>query len=184
MTSPTPMNAAAALMTGCLRASCTGDQHLPGRPPRPGVMFSSAISAPWGTYSRRGPGRSAARGASAVPGPLRHSASQIRIVGEVESPPGRLLHRDHEAHPIGAATGEWRVGVFDGDRIHVAAALIGTYAHYSALDRGYLVGIGHVGNRQSDPGIAAHVFRLPDRIGGAHEDVFVFEPYPHHPVAR
>jgi hypothetical protein len=44
MISPTPVSAA-ALMTGCLRASRPGHQHLPSRPPRPGFVFFSAISA-------------------------------------------------------------------------------------------------------------------------------------------
>jgi hypothetical protein len=74
MISPTPVSAA-ALMTGCLRASRPGHQHLPSRSPRPGFVFFSAISAPWGTYSRWALGRSDARRSHAVHGRLRPSVS-------------------------------------------------------------------------------------------------------------
>src|SRR5258705_9265245 len=134
MTSPAPMTAA-ALMNGCLRASQPGDQRLPGRPLRPGFLFFSAISAPFGGLIPGGPGT---LGCAAVPWGAWSAASvsQLRIVGEVECLSGRLLHRDHEAHAIGAAAGEWLVGVLEGDRVHVAAALVGTDFHHPALDRG------------------------------------------------
>jgi hypothetical protein len=45
MTSPAPMTAAAALMNGCLRASRPSGRRFPGRPPRPGFLFSLAMSA-------------------------------------------------------------------------------------------------------------------------------------------
>src|SRR5215831_11871350 len=189
MISPAPMTAAAP-MTGCLRASRLVGQRLPGRPPRPGSLSFSAISGspgglmPGGRRDVRLRGGARRRMVRCARGPVRAAPSRFGIVGEAECPPGRLLHRDHEAHAIGAAAGEGRAGVLEGDRVHVAAALVGTYLHHPALDSGHAVRIDHVRHRQGDPGIAAHVFRLPDRIGGAHEDVLVLKPHPHHPVAR
>src|SRR6185437_1140906 len=64
-----------------------------------------------------------------------------RIVDEGECAPGRVLNRDHKAHAVRPASGEWLVGVFEGDRVHVAAVLVGTYFHHPALDRAMWYGL-------------------------------------------
>src|SRR5262249_28970402 len=117
-TSPAPMTAAAP-MTGCLRASRLGRQRLPSRPPRPGSLSFSAISAPLGGLIPCGRrdvrlrGSAVRRMARCAREPIRAAPRRFGIVGEVECPPGRLLHRDHETHAIGAAAGEGRTGVLE-----------------------------------------------------------------------
>src|SRR5262249_10228537 len=107
-----------------------------------------------------------------------------RIVDEVEGTLGSFLDGDYEADAVRSAAGERRAGVFDGDRIHVPAVLVRAYVHHASLDGGHLVRVGRIGDRQGDAGIAAHVFGLPDRVGGAHEDVVILQSDTHDPVAR
>src|SRR5690348_1893796 len=99
------------------------------------------------------------------------------IVDEGECAPGRVLNRDHEAHAVRPAAREWLAGVFEGDRVHVAAVLVGTYFHHPALDRGHVVRVGHVCDRHGHARMAAHVFGLPNRIRGAYEDVIRSEEH-------
>jgi SAM-dependent methyltransferase len=50
-------------------------------------------------------------------------------VDEAEGPLCGLVESDNEAHAIRSATWEWRIRVLERDRVHVAAALVGTYFH-------------------------------------------------------
>src|SRR5690348_17109531 len=107
-----------------------------------------------------------------------------RVVGEAEDLLCGFLDGDHEADAVGPPARKWRVRVLERDRIHVPAALVAPQFYHPSLDRGHPVGVGHIGDRQGNAGIAAHVLGLPDRVGGAHEDAVALKPDPHHPVAR
>ena len=93
-----------------------------------------------------------------------------------------FLDGDHEAHTVGPAAGKWRVRVLGLDRDHAGAVSAGAHSRRASLGRGHPVRVGHVGDRQGNAGIAAHVLGLPDRVGGAHEDVVVLKSQPHHPL--
>ena len=103
--------------------------------------------------------------------------------GRSPRPLGGALDRDDEAHAVAAAAGERSARVLPADRVHVAAALVGTLLHHAALEHGHPVGIATVDDRERDARIAAHVLGLPRHVGGTDEHVVALESDPDDVVA-
>jgi len=126
-------------------------------------------------------------GAGPLPrGKRRRIAQSVGLAGavdEAQRPTGGPLDGDHEADAVGAAAGKGSARVLDADRVHEAAALVGTLLDHAALKHRHAVGVGEVGDGERYARIAAHVFRLPCEVGGADEYVVVLQSDPHYVVA-
>jgi hypothetical protein len=94
-----------------------------------------------------------------------------------------VVHSDNEANPVGSSIWKWLARVFDGDRVHESAILIGPDLGHHSLDCCHPIGVVEVDDRDGNAWVSSHIFGLPSGLGSANNDPVALKSDPYNVIS-